>query len=59
MESLNVSVTREEVERFLSIKKINRYCGCLGFDSGDGFGIGCGYKVCSPTPAGIKTCRYD
>ena len=43
MESLNVSVTREEVERFLTIKKINRYCGCLGFDSGDGFGIGCGY----------------
>ena len=43
MESLNVSVTREEVERFLSIKKINRYCGCLGSDSGDGFGIGCGY----------------
>ena len=43
MESLNVSVTREEVERFLSVKSTNNYCGCLGSDSGDGFGIGCGY----------------
>ena len=44
MESLNVSVTREEVERFLSIKTINGYCCCLGSDSGDGFSIGCDYR---------------
>ena len=43
MESLNVRVTREEVERFLSVKSTNNYCGCLGSDSGDGFGIGCCY----------------
>ena len=43
MESLNVSVTREEVERFLSVKSTNNYCCCLGSDSGDGFGIGCCY----------------
>lgn len=43
MEGLNVSVTREEVERFLSVKSTNNYCCCLGSDSGDGFGIGCGY----------------
>ena len=42
MESV-VNATREEVERFLSIKSTNNYCGCLGSDSGDGFGIGCGY----------------
>lgn len=42
MESLNVSVTREEVERFLSVKPTNNYCGCRS-DSGDGFGIGCAY----------------
>ena len=41
MESLNVSVTREEVKRFLSVKSTNNYCCCLGSDSGDGFGIGC------------------
>lgn len=44
MESVNVRVTREEVERFLSIKTINGYCCCLGSDSGDGFGIGCDYR---------------
>ena len=41
MESLNISVTREEVERFLSIKTINgEGCG-----SGDGYGYvgGFGY----------------
>lgn len=43
MESLNVSATREEVQRFLSVKSTNNYCGCLGSDSGDGFGIGCAY----------------
>ena len=43
MESLNVRVTREEVERFLSVKSTNNYYGCLGSDSGDGFGIGCCY----------------
>ena len=37
MESVNVSVTREEVERFLSIKIIDR-CGY-----GKGYGSGCGY----------------
>ena len=39
----SIRVTREEVERFLSVKTINNYCGCPGSDSGDGFGIGCGY----------------
>lgn len=39
----SVRVTREEVERFLSVKSTNNYCGCLGSDSGDGFGIGCCY----------------
>lgn len=39
----SVSVAREEVERFLSIKTINGYCCGPGSDSGDGFGIGCGY----------------
>ena len=39
----SVRVTREEVERFLSVKTTNNYCGCLGSDSGDGFGIGCYY----------------
>ena len=38
MESLNISVTREEVERFLSIKIID---GC-GYGKGDGFGSGDG-----------------
>ena len=38
MESLNVRVTREEVERFLSIKIID---GC-GYGKGDGFGSGYG-----------------
>ena len=41
MESLNVSVTREEVERFLSVKSTNNYCCCLDSDSVDG--IGCCY----------------
>ena len=41
MESLNARVTREEVERFLSIKTINGGgCGC---GLGDGCGYGCGY----------------
>ena len=44
MESLNVRVTREEVERFLSVKSTNNYCCCLGSDSGDGFSIGCDYR---------------
>ena len=44
MESLNVSVTREEVQRFLSVKSTNNYCCCLGSDSGDGFSIGCNYR---------------
>ena len=44
MESLNVSVTREEVQRFLSVKSTNNYCCCLGSDSGDGFSIGCDYR---------------
>lgn len=42
MESIGVRVTREEVERFLSVKPTNNYCGCLGSDSGDGFGSGYG-----------------
>ena len=49
MESLNVRVTREEVERFLSIKTINgEGCGCgssdgSGYCSGYGYGDGSGY----------------
>ena len=39
----SVRVTREEVQRFLSVKSTNNYCCCLGFDSGDGFGIGSDY----------------
>ena len=43
MESLNVSVTREEVERFLSVKIINGYgIGC-GFGDGYGYGGRYGY----------------
>ena len=44
MESLNVRVTREEVERFLSIKTINGYgCGSgKGTDCGSGYGGGDG-----------------
>ena len=41
MESLNVSVTREEVKRFLSVKTINgEGCGC---GLGDGYGYGSRY----------------
>ena len=45
MESLNVSVTREEVERFLSIKtNIGYGCGSgKGTDNGSGYGYGDGY----------------
>ena len=45
MESLNVSVTREEVERFLSIKtNIGYGCGSgKGTDYGSGYGGGDGY----------------
>ena len=43
MESLNISVTREEVERFLSVKIINGYgIGC-GFGDGYGYGGRYGY----------------
>ena len=41
----SVRVTREEVERFLSVKSTNNYCGCLGSDSGYGYGNG-GYSGC-------------
>ena len=47
MESLNARVTREEVERFLSIKTINgEGCGCGlgdGYGYGKGYGYGTGY----------------
>ena len=49
MESLNVRVTREEVEHFLSVKTINgEGCGCgsgdgYGYGYGDGYGPGSGY----------------
>ena len=47
MESLNARVTREEVERFLSIKTINgEGCGCSlgdGYGYGKGYGYGTGY----------------
>ena len=55
MESLQVSVTREEVERFLSIKTINgEGCGCGSGDAygyvgrygyGSGYGPGSGYRT--------------
>ena len=55
MESLNVRVTREEVERFLSVKTINgEGCGCGSGDGycygnrygyGDGYGPGSGYRT--------------
>lgn len=41
MEGLNVSVTREEVEHFLSIKTIN--CSGSGCGDGSGYGYGGGY----------------
>lgn len=43
MESVNVRVTREEVERFLSIKTINGYGSGCGDGSGCGYGGGYGY----------------
>lgn len=43
MESLNVSVTREEVERFLSVKTINGSGYGCGDGSGYGYGGGYGY----------------
>ena len=47
MESLNVRVTREEVERFLSVKIINgEGCGCGlgdGYGYGGRYGYGSGY----------------
>lgn len=43
MESLNVSVTREEVQRFLSIKTINGSSSGCGDGSGYGYGGGYGY----------------
>ena len=55
MESLNVSVTREEVQRFLSVKTINgEGCGCGSGDAygyvgrygyGSGYGPGSGYRT--------------
>lgn len=48
MESLNVRVTREEVERFLSVKTINGSgSGCgdgFGYGYGGGYGYGDGYR---------------
>lgn len=43
MESLNVRVTREEVERFLSVKIINGSCFGCGYGSGYGYSGGYGY----------------
>ena len=49
MESLNARVTREEVERFLSIKTINgEDCGCGlgdGYGYSNGYGYGSGYDT--------------
>ena len=66
MESLNVSVTREEVERFLSIKSTNgEGCGCgsgdgycygNGYGYGDGDGTGSGYGTGS---GGGDGCDYN
>lgn len=43
MESLNVRVTREEVERFLSVKTINGSGSGCGYGYGYGYGGGYGY----------------
>ena len=43
MESIGVRVTREEVERFLSIKTINCSGSCCGDGSGYGYSGGFGY----------------
>lgn len=43
MESVNVSVTREEVERFLSVKSINGSGSGCGYGYGYGYGSGYGY----------------
>ena len=60
MESLNVRVTREEVERFLSIKSTNgEGCGCGSGDVygyGDGYGTGSGYSTGS---GGGDGCDYN
>ncbi len=66
MESLNISVTREEVERFLSVKTINgEGCGCgLGdgygyfnrYGYGSGYGPGSGYGSGYGSGSG---CDYD
>ena len=58
MESLNVSATREEVERFLSIKTINgEGCGCGSIDRygyGSGYGAGGGYSTGSGDGGGYN-----
>ena len=68
MESVNVSVTREEVQRFLSIKSTNGEgcgCGCGSGDGycygnrygyGDGYGPGSGYSTGS---GGGDGCVYN
>ena len=54
MESLNVRVTREGVEHFLSVKSTNgEGCGC---GSGDGYGPGSGYSTGS---GGGDGCSYN
>ena len=62
MESLNVSVTREEVQRFLSIKtNIGYGCGSgKGTDYGSGYGSGYGYGYGSGYGTGSGGgCGYD
>ena len=55
MESLNARVTREEVERFLSVKTINGGgCGC-GLGDGFGYGNGYGYGNGCDTGCGYST----
>ena len=64
MESLNVSVTREEVERFLSIEQnIDYRCGSgkgtdygSGYGGGDGFGSNYGYGYGEGTGIGSGNC---
>ena len=63
MESLNVRVTREEVQRFLSVKTINRHCyglGSGGYCSKESSGYGSGYGNGNGSIHGSGNgCDYD
>ena len=57
MESLNVSVTREEVEHFLSVKKFYGYGN--DFHSQDSYGYGSGYFGSGYSTGSGGGCGYD